>query len=107
MLCKSLAKKMKEGLESVGLAYAWQSQQEFCFRNEISLLFWMKAGVILDESRSSEAKMIRKGLVKGMCHLCMGNEHANHILLNCSETKKWRKHFMSKNMTMHGWGTRM
>jgi hypothetical protein len=41
----------------------------------------MKAGVW-------KLRGIRRGLGKGTCPLCRGNEDAKHTLLSCPETKK-------------------
>jgi hypothetical protein len=30
---------------------------------------------------------------KGRCPLCLGEEDAKHIFLNCSETMKWKNKF--------------
>jgi hypothetical protein len=54
---------------------------EFCSRNERNGLAWMKAGVW-------KLRGIRRGLKKGTCPLCRGNEDAKHVLLSCPETKK-------------------
>jgi hypothetical protein len=52
-------------------------------------LVWMKAGVW-------KLRGIRRGLEKGTCPLCRGNEDAKHTLLRCPETKKWRMQFINK-----------
>jgi hypothetical protein len=39
---------------------------------------------------------MRKGFEKGRCPLCSENEDAVHILLKCSETRKWRDQFLSR-----------
>jgi hypothetical protein len=45
---------------------------EFCSKNERNGLVWMKAGV-------RKLRGIRKGLEKGTCPLCRGNEDVKHI----------------------------
>jgi hypothetical protein len=62
---------------------------ELCSTNERNGLAWMKAEVW-------KLRGIRRGLKKGTCPLCRGNEDIKHILLSCPETKKWRMQFMSK-----------
>jgi hypothetical protein len=39
---------------------------------------------------------MRKGFEKGRCPLCSEDEDAIHILLKCSETRKWREQFLSR-----------
>jgi hypothetical protein len=42
---------------------------------------WLKAGLW-------KLRGIRRGLEKGRCPLCWGEEDAKHILLKCKESKK-------------------
>jgi hypothetical protein len=42
-------------------------------------------------------KWIRRGLEKGRCPLCGGEEDAKHILLKCKESKKWREEWANNN----------
>jgi hypothetical protein len=39
---------------------------------------------------------MRKVFGKGRCPLCSEDEDAIHILLKCSETRKWREQFLSR-----------
>jgi hypothetical protein len=39
---------------------------------------------------------MRKGFEKGRCLLCSEDEDPIHILLKCSETRKWREKFLSR-----------
>jgi hypothetical protein len=39
---------------------------------------------------------VRKGSKKGRCPLCSKEEDSIHILLKCSETRKWREQFLSR-----------
>jgi hypothetical protein len=43
---------------------------------------------------------MRKGFEKGRCPLCRKDEDAMHILLKCSETRKWREQFLSRKWLM-------
>jgi hypothetical protein len=55
----------------------------FCTRNERSGLAWFKTGIW-------KLRRMRKGFGKGRCPLCSEDEDAIHILLKCSEMRKWR-----------------
>jgi hypothetical protein len=61
---------------------------KYCTRNEIRVA-WMKTGVW-------KLRAIRRGMDKGSCPLCLGNEGAINILLSCPETKKWKTEFLFK-----------
>jgi hypothetical protein len=39
---------------------------------------------------------MRKGFENGRCPLCREEEKLLHILLKCSETRKWRERFLSR-----------
>jgi hypothetical protein len=39
---------------------------------------------------------MRKGFQKGRCPVCSEDEDAVHILLKCSETRKWREQVLSR-----------
>jgi hypothetical protein len=41
---------------------------------------------------------MRKGSEKGRCPLCSEKEDSIHILLKCSETRKWREQFLSRKL---------
>jgi hypothetical protein len=60
-----------------------------CTRNERSGLAWFKTGIW-------KLRGMRKGFEEGRCSLCSENEDAIHILLKCSETRKWREQFLSR-----------
>jgi hypothetical protein len=49
-----------------------------CTRNERIGVIWLKAGIW-------KLKGIRRGLEKGRCPLCWGEEDEKHILVNCKE----------------------
>jgi hypothetical protein len=49
------------------------------------------------ESRDMETKRDRKGFERGRCPLCLGEEGAKHIILECCETKKWREKYVHSN----------
>jgi hypothetical protein len=46
---------------------------------------------------SRDLKTIRRGFERGRCPLCLGEDDAKHILLKCSETKKWREECVNSN----------
>jgi hypothetical protein len=39
-----------------------------------------------------------KGFEKGRCPLCSEEEDPIHILLKCSETRRWREQFLSRKL---------
>jgi hypothetical protein len=39
---------------------------------------------------------MRRGLGEGRCPLCREDEDVIHILLKCSETRKWRERFFNR-----------
>jgi hypothetical protein len=39
---------------------------------------------------------MRKGFEKGRCPLCNEEEDPIHILLKCTETRKWREQFLNR-----------
>jgi hypothetical protein len=57
-----------------------------CTRYERSGLAWFKTGIW-------KLRGMRKGSEKGRCPLCSEEEDSIHILLKCSETRKWREQF--------------
>jgi hypothetical protein len=68
-----------------------------CTRNERSRLAWFRTGVW-------KLGGMRKGFEKGRCPLCSADEDAVHILLKCSETRKWREQFLSiKWLRLNEW----
>jgi hypothetical protein len=47
---------------------------------------------------------MRKGFEKGRCPLCSEEKDPMHILLKCSETRKWREQFLSiKWLRLNEW----
>jgi hypothetical protein len=68
----------------------WAREQYIsCTRNERSGLTWFKTGIW-------KLRDMRKGFEKGRCPLCSEDEDSIHILLKCSETRKWREQFLSR-----------
>jgi hypothetical protein len=61
-----------------------------CTRKERIGVIWLKAGIW-------KLKGIRRGLEKGRCPLCLGEEDEKHILLKCKESKKWREEWVNSN----------
>jgi hypothetical protein len=76
---------------SLNIKQEWAREQYIscCTRNERSGLAWFKTGVW-------KLRGMRKGFEKGRCPLCSEDEDAIHILLKCSETRKWREQFLSR-----------
>jgi hypothetical protein len=60
-----------------------------CTRNERSGLAWFKTGIW-------KLRGMRKGFERRRCSLCSEDEDAIHILLKCSETRRWREQFLSR-----------
>jgi hypothetical protein len=47
---------------------------------------------------------MRKGFEKGRCPLCSEEEDSIHIILKCSETRKWREQFLSRKwLSLNEW----
>jgi hypothetical protein len=69
----------------------WAREQYIscCTRDERSGLAWFKTGIW-------KLRGMRKGFEKGRCPLCSEEEDRIHILLKCSETRKWREQFLSR-----------
>jgi hypothetical protein len=68
-----------------------------CTRNERSGLAWFTTGIW-------KLRGMRKGFEKGRCPLCSEDDDAIHILLKCSETRKWREQFLSrKSLMLNEW----
>jgi hypothetical protein len=69
----------------------WAREQYIscCTRTERSGLAWFKTGIW-------KLRGMRKGFEKGRCPLCSEEEDSIHILLKCSETRKWREQFLSR-----------
>jgi hypothetical protein len=49
------------------------------------------------ESRDWKLRGIRRGFERGRCLLCLGEEDAKHIVLECCETEKWRENYVHSN----------
>jgi hypothetical protein len=64
----------------------WAREQYIscCSKTEGSGLAWFKTGIC-------KLRGMRKGFEKGICPLCSEEEDPLHILLKCSETRKWRE----------------
>jgi hypothetical protein len=60
-----------------------------CTRNERSGLAWFRTGIW-------KLRGMRKGFEKGRCLLCSEDEDPIHIVLKCSEMRKWREQFLSR-----------
>jgi hypothetical protein len=69
----------------------WAREQYIscCSRTERSGLAWFKTGIW-------KLRGMRKGSEKGRCPICSEEEDPIHVLLKCSETRKWREHFLSR-----------
>jgi hypothetical protein len=63
---------------------------ERCTRKERMGMIWWRAGIW-------KLRRIRKGFERGRCPLCLGEEGAKHIILECCETKKWREKYVHSN----------
>ena len=66
------------------LKFSWGKKLyiEFCSRKETSGVAWVIAGIW-------QLKGDRRNADKGRCPLCLEEEDAKHILLECEETKYW------------------
>jgi hypothetical protein len=60
-----------------------------CIRKERSVLAWFKTGIW-------KLRGMKKGFEKGRRPLCSKDEDAVHILLKCSETRKWREQILTR-----------
>jgi hypothetical protein len=86
--------------EKISLVFYQEMKQEwdreefivYCNRNERRGMAWWRLGIW--KLRGS-----RKGVEKGTCPLCLGEEDTKHILLECPETNDWRTEMLCKN----GW----
>jgi hypothetical protein len=69
----------------------WAREQYIscCSMTERSGLAWFKSGIW-------KLRGMRKRFKKERCPLCSEEEDPIHILLKCSETRKWRKQFLSR-----------
>jgi hypothetical protein len=74
------------------IKYEWgkESYINKCTRKERIGIIWLKAGIW-------KLRWIRRGLEKGRCPLCWGEEDAKHILLKCIASKKWGKEWVNSN----------
>jgi hypothetical protein len=74
------------------IKYEWGKECyiDKCTRKERIGIMWLKAGIW-------KLKGIRRGLEKGRCPLCWGEEDVKHILLKCKESKKWREECANSN----------
>jgi hypothetical protein len=71
----------------------WAREQYISCRTraERSGLAWFKTGIW-------KLRGMRKGFEKGRCPLCSEEEDPVHILLKCSETRKWRERFLNRKL---------
>jgi hypothetical protein len=74
------------------MKYEWGkvSYIDKCTRKERMGIIWLNAGIW-------KLRGIRRRFERGRCPLCLGEEDAKHILLKCSETKKWREECVNSN----------
>jgi hypothetical protein len=74
------------------IKYEWgkESYIDKCTRKERMGIIWLKAGIW-------KLREIRRGFEKGRYPLCLWEEDAKHILLKCSETKKWGEECVNSN----------
>jgi hypothetical protein len=70
--------------------WAREADTGCCTRNVRSGLAWFKTGIW-------KQRGMRKGSEKRRYPLCRGEKDNLHILLKCSETRKWREQFLSRN----------
>jgi hypothetical protein len=68
----------------------WGKECYIGTRKERIGVIWLKAGIW-------KLKGIRRGLEKGRCLLCSGEEDVKHILLKYKESKKWREEWPNSN----------
>jgi hypothetical protein len=61
-----------------------------CTRKDRIGIIWLKAGIW-------KLRGIKRGFQRGRCPLCLGEEDAEHILVKCSETKKWKEECVNSN----------
>jgi hypothetical protein len=47
-------------------------------------------------------RMMRRGLEEGRSPLCREDEDVIHVLLKCSETRKWREQFLNRKWLIAG-----
>jgi hypothetical protein len=67
-----------------------ESYIDKCKRNERMGIIWLKAGIW-------KLRGIRRGFERGRCPLCLGEGDAKHVLLKCSQTKKWIEECVNSN----------
>jgi Holliday junction resolvase len=77
---------------SISLYHEWgrECYVEKCTRKERMGILWWKAGIW-------KLRAIRSGFEREKCPLCLGEEDAKHIILECCETKKWREIYVNSN----------
>jgi hypothetical protein len=72
------------------LEWGKETHIDKCTRKERMGIIWWKAGIW-------KLRGIRRGLERGRCPLCLGEEDVKHIILKCFETKKWREQYVNSN----------
>jgi hypothetical protein len=65
------------------------TSEEPAINNKCDGLAWFKTGIW-------KLRGMRKKFEKGRYPLCSEDKDAIHILLKCSETRKWREQFLSR-----------
>jgi hypothetical protein len=58
-----------------------ESYIDECTRKERMGIIWLKAGIW-------KLREIRRGFDRGRCPMCLVEDSASHMLLNCPETKR-------------------
>jgi hypothetical protein len=91
---QNLFSKIKEKISLIfysDVKQEWAGEQYIscCSRTERSGLAWFKIGIW-------KLRGMRKESEKGRCPLCSEEEDPIHILLKCSETRKWREQFLNR-----------
>jgi hypothetical protein len=61
------------------------SYEERSSRKESGII-WLLAGLW-------KMQRVKRNIDKGKCPLCLGKEDITHIILDCLETRIWRKEF--------------
>jgi hypothetical protein len=87
-----LAELSEESLLALnwGINFSWGKKlyTEWCSTKERSGMAWLLAGLW-------QLKGVRQNTAKGRWPLCLGEEDARHVLLDCLETRNWRLKFLN------------
>jgi hypothetical protein len=54
-----------------------------------------RSGMAWLPARVWQLKRVRQNTGKGRCHVCLGEEDAKHILLDCRETRNRKLNFLN------------